>query len=164
MKLFYSKHAIQRIFERNITIEEIEHTIENGITVKDYPDDKPYPSKLVLSTAGNQPLHVVFALHEEKCVIITAYRPDLYEWNEDFITKRKQMTCLICKTGTYKSGFTTVVLTKGDSAIIIKQVPAEVCDQCGEYILSDEVTKKIMSMANEAWNKGSEVEIIKYAA
>ncbi len=74
------------------------------------------------------------------------------------------MTCVVCKTGEYKAGFTTVVLTKGDSAIIIKQVPAEICGQCGEYILSSEVTRKVMAMANDAWNGGAEVEIRKYAA
>lgn len=74
------------------------------------------------------------------------------------------MICVTCKTGTYKNGFTTVVLTKGESAIIIKQVPAEVCEQCGEYILSSDVTKKIILMANEAWSNGAEVEIRKYAA
>ena len=74
------------------------------------------------------------------------------------------MTCVICKTGTYKSGTTTVVLTKGDSAIILKQVPAEVCDQCGEYLLSSEITRKVLSMADEAWSKGSEIEIRQFAA
>ncbi len=74
------------------------------------------------------------------------------------------MTCAICKTGEYKDGYTTVVLTKNESTIIIKQVPAKVCDQCGEYILSSEITKNVLSMANEARHNGSEVEIRKYAA
>ena len=74
------------------------------------------------------------------------------------------MTCVVCKTGTYKSGTTTVVQTKDDSAIIIKQVPAEICNQCGEYILSSEITKKVLAMANEAWKNGSEVEIRRFAA
>ena len=74
------------------------------------------------------------------------------------------MTCVICKTGTYKPETTTVVFTKGDSAIIIKQVPAEICNQCGEYILSSEITKKVLAMANEAWKTGAEVEIRRFAA
>lgn len=74
------------------------------------------------------------------------------------------MTCVVCKTGTYKSGTTTVVLTKDDSTIIIKQVPAEICNQCGEYILSSEISQKVLAMANEARNNGSEVEIRRFAA
>ena len=74
------------------------------------------------------------------------------------------MTCVICKSGCYKDGFTIVVLTKGDSAIIIKQVPALVCDQCGEYILSKEITKQILAMAEEAYTKGTEVKIRRFVA
>jgi YgiT-type zinc finger domain-containing protein len=74
------------------------------------------------------------------------------------------MTCVICKTGHYNEGFTTVVPTKDESVIIIKQVPALVCDQCGEYILSEEITKKVLVIAQEAWAKGTEVEIRRFAA
>lgn len=74
------------------------------------------------------------------------------------------MNCVVCKTGHYMDGFTTVVLTRKDSAIIIKQVPARVCQQCGEYILSAETTKKVLSIAEEAWSNGTEIEIRKYAA
>ena len=74
------------------------------------------------------------------------------------------MICVICKTGHYNEGFTTVVLTKGESVIIIKQVPELVCDQCGEYILSAEITKKVLVIAQEAWAKGTEVEIRRFAA
>ena len=74
------------------------------------------------------------------------------------------MICVMCKTGEYQAGQTTVVFTKGDSAVIIKGVPAMVCDQCGEYILSSEVSKRVLAMAEEAWSKGAEVEIRRFAA
>ena len=74
------------------------------------------------------------------------------------------MTCVICKSGHYKDGFTTVVLTKENSTVIIKQVPAKICDQCGDYILSNEITKQILTMAEEAYSKGTEVEIRQFAA
>ena len=74
------------------------------------------------------------------------------------------MTCVVCKSGRYKEDFTTVVLTKGDSTVIIKQVPASVCDQGGEYILSKDVTKLVLAMADEAYKKGTEVEIRKFVA
>jgi len=74
------------------------------------------------------------------------------------------MICVICKTGTYSSGFATVALTKGESTVIIKQVPAMVCDQCGEYILSSEITEKVMKIVNEAVLNGAEVEVRRFAA
>ena len=74
------------------------------------------------------------------------------------------MNCVICKHSETEAGFTTVVLTRGGSTIIIKNVPAEICKNCGEYYLSSEMTKNIFKIANEAVKKGAEIEIIKYAA
>ena len=74
------------------------------------------------------------------------------------------MICVICKTGQYKDGLTTVVLTEGETAVIIKGVPAMICDQCGEYVLSADITRKVLEMAREAREKGTEVEIRRFAA
>ena len=74
------------------------------------------------------------------------------------------MTCVICKTGQYHEGKTTVVIIKEETSVIIKDVPAFICNQCGEYILSEEVTDIILKMAYEAYSKGAEVEIRKFAA
>jgi YgiT-type zinc finger domain-containing protein len=74
------------------------------------------------------------------------------------------MICVICKTGQYKEGITTVVLTEGETAVIIKGVPAMICDQCGEYVLTSDVTRKVLAMAREARDKGTEVEIRRFAA
>jgi len=74
------------------------------------------------------------------------------------------MTCVLCKSGIYKEDFTTVVLTKNDSVVIIKRVPALVCDQCGEYILSSDIMKIVLTMAEEAYNKGAEVEVRRFVA
>ena len=42
------------------------------------------------------------------------------------------MNCVICKNGTTAEGFVTVTLQR-NSSIIIKNVPAEICDNCGEF-------------------------------
>ncbi|MCL4557680.1 MAG: type II toxin-antitoxin system MqsA family antitoxin [Deltaproteobacteria bacterium] len=74
------------------------------------------------------------------------------------------MQCIICKQGKTKSGTTTVTLQRGDSTIIIKDVPAEICENCGEYYLSETITERILKMAEDAIQKGTEVEIIRFAA
>lgn len=74
------------------------------------------------------------------------------------------MKCTICKIGELQKGLVTVTLQKGESVIVIKEVPAEVCNNCGEYVLSSEVTKAIMDKAEQAVANNAEVEIIKYAA
>ena len=74
------------------------------------------------------------------------------------------MKCIFCKVGNTKPGFVTVTMQRDNSTIIFKGVPAEVCENCGEYFLSEEITEKLLDRAEEAVTKGAEVEIIKYAA
>lgn len=57
-----------------------------------------------------------------------------------------------------------VTLQRNESVVVIKDVPAEVCDDCGEYYLDEIVTKRIYSMAEEAVARHAEVEIMRYAA
>jgi YgiT-type zinc finger domain-containing protein len=75
----------------------------------------------------------------------------------------KIMPCVICKIGNTKSGLVTVTLQREDCIVILKKVPAEICENCGEYYLSENITEKILQQAEKAVNNGAEVEIIKYA-
>lgn len=90
MNIIFSQHALQQMFKRKISIERVKHAIENGEEIKNYPDDKPYPSVLVLAYKNELPLHVVIAKNydEHKNIIITAYYPDPVIWAEDFKTRR----------------------------------------------------------------------------
>lgn len=74
------------------------------------------------------------------------------------------MRCVICKNGSTTPGTTTVILNRGETAVVFKQVPADICENCGEYYLSQEVTKQVLMKAEEAVAKGVEVEISRYAA
>jgi YgiT-type zinc finger domain-containing protein len=74
------------------------------------------------------------------------------------------MKCVICKQGETAPGKATVTLQRGQSTIIFKSVPAEVCENCGEYYLSEAVTEQLLSRAEEAVKSGAEVEILRFAA
>jgi YgiT-type zinc finger domain-containing protein len=74
------------------------------------------------------------------------------------------MMCVICKHGKTQPGRVTVTLERDESIVILKGVPAEVCDNCGEYYLSDTVTEQVLQRAELAVNNGAEVEILRYAA
>ncbi len=74
------------------------------------------------------------------------------------------MKCALCKTGQTEPGETTVVLNRENTSVIIKKVPADICDTCGEYYLSDAVTELLLTRAEDAITKGVEVEILRYAA
>ncbi|MCL5942632.1 MAG: type II toxin-antitoxin system MqsA family antitoxin [Actinobacteria bacterium] len=74
------------------------------------------------------------------------------------------MNCTICKTGQTGPGKVTVTLQRGESVVVIKDVPADVCDDCGEYYLSEAVAERIYALADEAVARHAEVEVVRYAA
>lgn len=90
-KIIIRKHAVRRMFTRQISVDEVQLVLKTGETIENYPEDKPYPSKLVLGWCGSRPLHVVVAdNHDERIsIIITAYEPDPTHWEPDF-KRRKQ--------------------------------------------------------------------------
>jgi YgiT-type zinc finger domain-containing protein len=71
---------------------------------------------------------------------------------------------VICKTGEIKPGLVTVTLLRGDTTVLIKGTPAEVCENCGEYYLGEVVARKVYAQAEEAVQRRAEVEILRYAA
>ena len=91
MKILYSNHSVKQMFSRNITTDEVEYSFLNCEIVMDYPDDKPYPSKLILAFCNNRPIHLVYSYNaqEETYVIITVYEPSTDIWEKDFKTRKK---------------------------------------------------------------------------
>lgn len=74
------------------------------------------------------------------------------------------MKCSICKIGETESGNATVTLERGETTIVIKNVPAQVCGNCGEYYLTEAITEQITRLAEEAVVRGVQVEVLTYAA
>jgi len=74
------------------------------------------------------------------------------------------MKCQICKLGETRAGKTTVPLTRGMTTVVIKDVPAEICGNCGEHYLSEKVTEQVYGMAEAAAQRDAEVEIVRFAA
>ncbi len=74
------------------------------------------------------------------------------------------MKCVICKTGEIKPGTGTVTLLRGETTLLIKGTPAEVCEDCGEYYLDEVVARKVYKRADEAVERRAEVELLRYAA
>ncbi len=70
---------------------------------------------------------------------------------------------MICKHGETKKGITTVTLEKDNSTIVFKEVPAHICDNCGEKYIDDSTTKELLNKARKIVKSGVEVDIRKYA-
>lgn len=72
------------------------------------------------------------------------------------------MNCFMCK-GTMKDEFSTFMVDLGNCIIIIKNVPSQVCSQCGEVSYSNEIAKKLESIVNQMRTMVSEVAVFEYS-
>ncbi len=89
----FTRHALTRMFERGIGRPDISSILSSAlVVVEDYPNDQPYPSQLVLGWRGQEPLHIVVAFDKYSglCIVVTAYIPDVAEWNIDWKTRKAQ--------------------------------------------------------------------------
>lgn len=89
MAIIYSAHALKRMFERSLTTQTVEQVLVRGQVIKDYPNDQPYPSRLVLGWIDAVPLHLIAANTDEgDTVIITTYVPAPSLWDDTFTRRR----------------------------------------------------------------------------
>ncbi len=71
------------------------------------------------------------------------------------------MECALCKVGATEKGKVTVTLERDGAIVLIKDVPAEICTNCGHYYLSEEITRLVMEKGNTAIENGAELEVFK---
>ena len=78
----FSRHALKRAVERNISEFEVRQAGGQARVIEDYPDDKYAPSCLLLGlTATRRPLHIqVSYVDTDLLKIITIYEPNETEW------------------------------------------------------------------------------------
>jgi hypothetical protein len=92
MKIIFRIHAIQRMFERQISAEDVRTVLEEGETIESYEDDVPYPSRLILGWRGDRPIHIVIADNspDDEVIVVTVYEPDPDQWEAGFNSRRKR--------------------------------------------------------------------------
>ena len=90
-KLTFRTHAVQQMFARSISVDDVKSVLEYGEIIRIYADDTPYPSRLILGWRGQRPLHVVAADYtlDDETIVITAYEPDTTNWQNDFRKKKE---------------------------------------------------------------------------
>ena len=74
------------------------------------------------------------------------------------------MKCIICKHGVTREGFTTVTITKGESLMVVRNVPAEVCSNCGEAYVDQATAERLSDMAAAAVKEGVQVDVREFVA
>lgn len=74
------------------------------------------------------------------------------------------MKCVICKHGETEPGTTTVTLERDSLTLVVKGVPAQVCDNCGEAYLAEDTTRRLLETAESEAEAGGQVEVRQYKA
>ena len=71
--------------------------------------------------------------------------------------------CMFCKCDTVQQSTTTHVVNHKNSIIVIKNVPCEECEQCGEKYYTDEVAEQLEKMVNLAKQMMQEIAVLDYS-
>ncbi|MCX5772956.1 MAG: DUF4258 domain-containing protein [Candidatus Hydrogenedentes bacterium] len=81
----FSRHALRRVVERNISEQEIREAGARAEVIESYPQDKYSPSGLLLGiTCAGRALHFqVSFIESDATKIITIYEPDPNDWIEN---------------------------------------------------------------------------------
>jgi len=74
------------------------------------------------------------------------------------------MRCIVCKTGTTAPGFATLTLTRGESVVVFRDVPASICSTCGEEYVESDVVKQVEVLVAGAEQVGVDFAVQHYRA
>lgn len=74
------------------------------------------------------------------------------------------MKCVICKKGETEIGKVTVTLERNGTTVVVKNVPAQVCQNCGEEYVDEHTTEQLLKDAENAARAGTLVDVREYLA
>jgi YgiT-type zinc finger domain-containing protein len=74
------------------------------------------------------------------------------------------MKCAICVGGKTEKGLSTVLLEKDETILVFKQVPSEICENCGEEYISSEVNRSLLRHAREELNRNVTLEMLTFSS
>ena len=69
------------------------------------------------------------------------------------------MKCPICKHGETTAGTSSVTLQRGGLTLVVKDVPAQVCDNCGEAYVDEQAAAQLLEEAEAEARAGTEINV-----
>ena len=70
-------------------------------------------------------------------------------------------TCFLCK-GKMEDQLTTYMVDLGNCIVIVRNVPSQVCKQCGEISYTDEVAEQLETIVNNVRSSMTEIAVVNY--
>ena len=61
-------------------------------------------------------------------------------------------------------GIVTVTLEREGAIVLLKKVPAQVCNNCESYSLDSQTTRQVLQKAESSFKNGAELEVIQLQA
>ena len=72
------------------------------------------------------------------------------------------MKCLICRQAEIVDGLTSITFEREEFRLLIKNIPAQICPSCGEAIVDEDVTIRLMNEAEDASEQGMWDDVREY--
>jgi len=89
-----SEHGYDELAEDGLTARELLASVSDAVLVEEYPNYPKGPCVLLLQRGcKEEPIHAVWGIPkgcEQPAVLVTAYRPDPENWDEQFLRRRKE--------------------------------------------------------------------------
>ena len=67
--------------------------------------------------------------------------------------------CVICKHGRTRPEEVTMALDRDGTTLVFRNVPAQVCENCGEQYVDEQTTAKLLDDAEKAAGAGVQLEV-----
>ncbi len=72
------------------------------------------------------------------------------------------MNCIICRQAELIEGITSIPFERDEFRLLIRNIPAQVCPQCGESVLSEETAIHLLDKAESIFEQGIMESNIEY--
>ena len=73
------------------------------------------------------------------------------------------MICLICRQAEIIAGLTSITFEREEFRLLIRFVPAQICPNCQEALVDEEVAIRLLSIAEDAIHEGIIEDIRDYS-
>lgn len=72
------------------------------------------------------------------------------------------MNCIVCHQGTTRPGTTTVTFSRDGWTLVVRAVPADVCENCGETYVDEKTTQRLLDVSRRSHEAGTAVVVRDY--
>jgi YgiT-type zinc finger domain-containing protein len=63
------------------------------------------------------------------------------------------LNCAVCRKGETKPGKSVFRLANGNQVFVLKNIPSNICRDCGEEYIDEEITKLVLQNAHDSFEK-----------